>query len=592
MSRGADRIKGYSGQNPFSDSQGRNFSDSKISKEFCPISKFWTLFNDQHEVLLGTRGSGKTFLLKMMRYSMLKKIDDPKAQQLIREKKYLSLYVPMHLEFITGLKTANTDEVRQITLFYFLFNCLLAESLITEINEILVAEKDLLTGAQISNTLSQKINKIWFNCSTNDKDIGSLEDLKVKIKNLYYNFDLVLGNISDIPPLFRRQLCSSLISTKSIVAKELGLSEELRWIICVDEAEFLNPTLQKCINNVFRSDSNGIALKVATLPYHHKTLETLDSSILVSEGNDFSYQIVDMKFDSQDFIILTNKLCEHRLKTRVNENLEVTSVEDFVGTIGNDDLIDYYRKEVGEEKASQGVITSEIVSYFSPKRKKGASSYPNQRKTIYDKFAPIFFVREMYKKAKSGNSKPGWYAGSSTIRKVSQGNPRLFIQIMSCMFEKACSTSLTPKAQHEVILKFSHDFCNATQALETCGPMVFRELDKISKYLHNRIHGEYLVSAGCSFIIKYDETSFEDNKKWIQKAIAYSRLLVSEDNLVNGLTKETRYWLSYPYAAEYWIPMRGDVTSKIPSNDVLPNSYTVKTDSDDEMQMTFQEVLG
>lgn len=86
MDRIADHIKGSSQQNPFSDSQARNFSDTKVANEFYPISTYWSLFNDQHEILLGTRGSGKTVLLKMMRYSMLSRIDNPLATQLVEEK--------------------------------------------------------------------------------------------------------------------------------------------------------------------------------------------------------------------------------------------------------------------------------------------------------------------------------------------------------------------------------------------------------------------------------------------------------------------------------------------------------------------------
>ena len=78
----ADSIRGSTQQNPFSDSQARNFSDTKLLNEFFPISNYWSLFNDQHEILLGTRGSGKTFLLKMMRYSILKRIEDQRAKQL------------------------------------------------------------------------------------------------------------------------------------------------------------------------------------------------------------------------------------------------------------------------------------------------------------------------------------------------------------------------------------------------------------------------------------------------------------------------------------------------------------------------------
>ena len=111
MKRVADRVwKCYTQQNPFSDSQPRNFSDTKMCNEFCPISNYWSLFNDQHEILLGTRGSGKTFLLKMMRYSMLKRIDNPMAKDIAQKKSFLALYVPMYLEFVTHLTRFDAPE--------------------------------------------------------------------------------------------------------------------------------------------------------------------------------------------------------------------------------------------------------------------------------------------------------------------------------------------------------------------------------------------------------------------------------------------------------------------------------------------------
>ena len=94
----SDSLKDYDGQNPFYDSQARNFSDEKVLDEFFPISSFWDLFNEQHEIIIGTRGSGKTFLLKMMRYSMLKRMKNGDAQKLVNDKHYFSFYVPMHLE--------------------------------------------------------------------------------------------------------------------------------------------------------------------------------------------------------------------------------------------------------------------------------------------------------------------------------------------------------------------------------------------------------------------------------------------------------------------------------------------------------------
>ena len=110
-------------------------------------------------------------------------------------------------------------------------------------------------------------------------------------------------------------------------------------------------------------------------------------------GNDFNYRFVDMKYDSDDFKNLTNQLCSHRLKTRLtSKQLDVESLEDFLGKLGNDDLIDYYRAEVGEENATREVIESQIIANFSADRRDGSRNYTNTRKTIYDKFTTIFFV--------------------------------------------------------------------------------------------------------------------------------------------------------------------------------------------------------
>lgn len=590
MSRLADLIKESDRHNPFSDSQARNFSDTKVFSEFCPISNYWSLFNDQHEILLGTRGSGKTFLLKMMRYSMLKKIQDPQAKQLASQKKFIALYIPMYLEFVTHLTSLDTSEQQQIQLFQFAFNCLLAQSLLTELTAILNEVPDKLTRAMTNLSLTIDLNNMWFNDGA--KDVSDLFSLTTKLNKLFYNFDIKNSDINSVPPVFRRQIGSSLLSVKELVAKRLNLSEEPTWIICIDEAEFLTEPLQKCINSVFRSDSKRMALKVATLPYYHKTLETLEPNITVSAGNDFSYRVVDMKYDSIDFRNLTNNLCSHRLKTRFDPDLNIRSVEDFVGYIGKDDQIDYYRQEIGSDKSTYDVIIKEMIDEFSEKRKQNVVNYPNPRKTVYDKFAPIFFTRRMCLLSKKGNTKPGWYAGGPMIRKISQGNPRAFIQIMNNLFEKARTSELTPKVQHGVLYEYVESLCESTQALEMYGPLIYRELDKIASILHDRVHKSDLISAGCNFTLDFQNgDSFLHARKWIQLAIAYSRLIVDENALKNGIDKNTEYLLSNTYAAKYWLPMRADISPlKIKIIDNQTHTYTVKMPKEQKEKSTNEQL--
>lgn len=579
MKQFSDYIKGYGGQNPFSDSQARNFSDKKVIEEFYPISKFWTLFNDQHEILLGTRGSGKTFLLKMMRYSMLKKIEDPEAKKIVKEKEFIAIYVPMHLEFVAPFKESGLDEEMQIAFFQFGFNCILAQAMLVELKSIIDDVDDKLLRVKTMVSLVEILTETWFEGTV--KEIYDFDALSSRILQMYYTIDWKKENLESIPSAFKRQICTPLLIVKDKIRKIASLEKEPTWIICVDEAEFLNETMQKCINNIFRSDSNRIALKVATLPYYHKTLETLVENVTVSDGNDFSFRVVDMDFDSSDFVSLTNKLCAHRLKDRFNSTLECCDLESFLGRVGKDDQIDYYRLEKGNEEAEKDNIEKRIIDEFSPKRRNAAVGYTNKRKTIYDKYAPIFFIREMFKESSQGNRKPGWFAGAKNIRKLSQGNPRIFIQIMNDLFEKARQRKLTPKVQYEVVMDFSKKYCEATQALEKLGPIIYKNLNFISEYLHNKVHNQYLTTTGAAFTLKYNsDAEFEKAKEWIELAIAYSRLCVDDEVKICGIKQDTKFALSNIYTVVYWLPTRADTPLKISLSQNVNNMYIVKSSND------------
>lgn len=576
MNRYADRILGWEGPNPFSDSQARNFSDEKVSREFYPISSFWSLFNDQHEVLLGTRGCGKTFLLKMMRYSMLKKVNDPKAKELVELKAYIGLYVPMHLEFVTLFNGKNQSEIIQSTLFQVAFNCLLAEALLVEVESILEEENDIERVRKTAQ-IARKLDEVWFDVE--NSALYELHALRNKINKMFYNMDWENPRLENVPVIFKKQICSSLVSVKALIAQIFMWKEEPTWIVCIDEAEFLNENLQKIINSMFRSDTNRVALKVATLPFFHKTLETVDNRISVVNGNDFIYRVLDMSYDSIDFINLTNNLCKHRLNSRFDIE-PCPSLECFLGVIGRDDQIDYFREDVGVERSERNYIEKRMIESFSQKRSTNAENYTNKRKTVYDKFAPIYFVREMYIKSKKGNSKPGWYAGSNMVRKLSQGNPRIYIQLMSELFETAKKRKLDPKHQSEVLLKFAEDYCSSTKALEMQGPIIHKNLDSIANQLKDKVHGQFLVSVGSAFHLKYrDENDFEHNQEWLKLAVAYSRIVVNEDMIINGIAMSDKFLLANAYAVAYWIPMRGDVPQKISLNGKIENKYSVRSSS-------------
>src|SRR5437762_4372434 len=122
MERHSDQLRDYTGPNPFHESQGRAGLDRKILAEFFPTSGFWSLFNDQHEILLGTRGSGKTFLLRMMSYSLLRRFEHEVAKDYVTKRKYIGFFIPLHLEFLASLKGKDISDDERMDYFQFAFN--------------------------------------------------------------------------------------------------------------------------------------------------------------------------------------------------------------------------------------------------------------------------------------------------------------------------------------------------------------------------------------------------------------------------------------------------------------------------------------
>lgn len=561
-----------SATSPFGDSQARNYSDDRVVNEFCPVSKFWSLFNDQHEVLIGTRGCGKTIILKMMRYSMLRKINDTRARKLKNEKKYIAFYVPLHLEYIKKLSNLGINEEVKVSWFRFAFNCALAQSVLIELAELL---KDVENNEKLRISreydLARSIDNIWK--IDEDSPVFQLSKLREKVIRLFYSTDFLTTDIDTIPSVFSHSLCSTLSSISAIICGELNISPT--WIVCIDEAEFLDECYQKCINTAFRSDTDHIAYKMATLPFRHTTKQTLLENINVMNGQDFNYSIVDMNFDDGDFLAVTNTLVKKRFDS---EGIHINSLEGFVETIGNDNYVDYYSHEFRKEKISKEMIESRILSEISERRKKHniGKRITEIKKPIIDKLAPVYYIRELYK-LKKGRVVPGLYAGATMIRRVSQGNPRIFIRIMNELFNEAKGKELPlkVKSQTKTVIHFSESFCEETQTLEQSGPLAQKHLDSISQEMQNNTHNGALSDRGISFVLA-ESTNIKEHKLWIERSVAFSRLFVDDDSLMTEISKKTVYQLANIYAVRYWLPMRTSSPHiKIRLNENVSSVYTI-----------------
>ena len=430
---------GTTGPNPFHEAQAKTFGDDKLVGEFFPTSPYLSLFNEQHEVLLGSRGSGKTAILRMISYSCFSQVTHPAVRKILAERRFFGFYIPLHLEFMASLPQDCADGSGSTEFFQFAFNCAAAKSFLAEIRSLLMCmELTQIERLEKEARLIDRICRMWM--IEPSLPFSTLEDVADQIDTTYFQqVPWKDGSLSAVP-VFAKHLFSPIMAILPQFCRELEINlNESHWLACVDEAEFLKPAYIKCFNSFMRSEKRPIVVKLATLPFKYTEMETLIPGVSVEcNGNDFNFRSIDLSWDSEDFRLLADYLIDKRLQ-RTELYSEPVTLETFLGKLGNDDPKDYYRENIGEENSTDVKILEGIVREISPERRarfeRVAGNPERVASDYFKKFSPVYYLRHARREAEKGNRKAGIFAGPSIVRRVADGNPRRFIQMMHDFFE-------------------------------------------------------------------------------------------------------------------------------------------------------------
>ena len=568
----AFNVKKYDGQNPFTYSQARDYPLLKLNSEFVPTSKYWNRFNVANEILIGTRGSGKTILLRMMTYSAVQNLTKGNFGTEVLQRlpsdnvDYIGFYVPLRLRVLDEIgKTDDEEEERRR--FSFLFNCVSAGSIINEVKTMLeILFQDDGERLFKEREIIDKLKEAW-GLPTNHPT-SSLSVLQEQIDRL---FDKVRGDwdFGEGSHTFDNALLEPIISVLPLLDNSLGFDgDKTTWIACFDEAEYLNENLQRVLNTVMRSESRGLAIKVATLPFHYTERRTEnDKEYVQPEGDDFKFISIDYFWNDSDFISLTSHLVATRLASTglYSELLEEISLEGFLGENSSRDLISIYRSVFNNSDDEN------IERHVAEELSKGKGS----KKTKYNKgqikrYKPIYLLRELYKKNKEGNTKIPRLAGELMVRRVSDGNVRRFIQICDALFESSRAQFLKPNTQHEAVIKFSEQRHTRSKSVYREGFLLYEILEAISEHLHEKLHNNTMMDIGIEFLIADDLLSNKKVKCALEMGVAYSYFHCPEHDLFYGISKDTKFRIANAIAAYKWLPMRAGTRIRISSrSDIL-----------------------
>ena len=78
----------------FESSNARTIGAKQLSDEFIWTDSFSEILTENNQVILGSRGSGITALVKMLSHSNLRRIPDLRARKIVQEKSIIATYVP------------------------------------------------------------------------------------------------------------------------------------------------------------------------------------------------------------------------------------------------------------------------------------------------------------------------------------------------------------------------------------------------------------------------------------------------------------------------------------------------------------------
>lgn len=288
-------------RNLFEIENARNLTRDEVASTFVPTQSFWRLLSAKNHIVLGARGSGKTALAKMLAHDHLSRLAEKRARDAIRTKAFVGIYVPTSIEWVGGLKNKpwqTESEVEQF--FQWRLNISTCLAFLVTLRSCLDTYiEDRGKRSRVESSLILEISHIW---SERELRYDTLRGLQGYLEDIEHRKQQQLARLRVAKRLregeepvgiaFETDLFSPLRRAIGLAARYLDFPSDSTWIICLDEAEFLQPLHHRILNSYMRSYFGNLVFKITTMPYFHHTLET-NTGVPLNVGHDFEYVYID-----------------------------------------------------------------------------------------------------------------------------------------------------------------------------------------------------------------------------------------------------------------------------------------------------------
>jgi hypothetical protein len=564
-------------RNLFEIENARNLTRDELVATFVATPVFWRLLSAKNHVVLGSRGSGKTALAKMLSHDHLAQMDDERARQIIAAKAFIGIYVPTTLEWVGGLKNKPWQTEREKEEFFqWRLNVSTCLAFLTTIRSCLnTYTRSKGDRARLEQTLIAKIAESWsdgqFTCDT-------IRLLQNHVEDIEHKKQLQLARRRAQPTATREELTGIAFETElfqplrrgiTLASRLLNLPDDSIWLLCLDEAEFLEPLHHRIINSHMRAYSGNVFFKITTMPYAHYTLST-NTAVPLNEGDDFEYVYIDHDpilwagSKNQPGRKFASMLFNKRAKFSAQKYWNV-KLRDLLGrsTLLDSKVHDWTRTSTSMELLKKHA-SSDTLNRANRLREDPKSFQDQIGRKIYS----ALILREAVKNQK-GRRELDVYSGESMVVRCGDGNPRRLIRLfndllLSGSWEEDLKTGmkvykLSPREQTRVLIAFSTSSLIRVQSEPECGPELYEFLRTIGEYMRYTLHNIPLKTDQISSVL-IDRNISDRHWLLVQRAVGFGLLFpnTGANNPDQMPNREGTFHFAYVLAPHFRIlPRRG-----------------------------------
>ncbi len=550
-------------------------SGIKLTDYFVRPEFFDQLSDNKPKMIYGSRGTGKTTILKAM---ALDQVYD--KEKFLKHENYIGVYYRTDLNISSAFDSKDFSADFWHKLYSYYFTCSITRALFETITNV----KDLI-GANEKNICKEVLLFYGFN------HIDTLAQLVLEIKTIEKSIEIYLNNMPYQQPPKIGAFASMLRDIPKIIIDNCNtdLMKDKHFIYLIDEFESLKEYQQKAILSMVKYADQRHTYIIGLRPLGLKILSTIGDEY-IRETDDYNTYILDS--DAANYLTFAKKVCDKRLELfykkyypQINEIPTIDNFFEIKQTVDEIELLfnnsniqhEHIKRveaflnafEIDDESISDLLIKKQELFYFIvlklikernrntiitiPLIKNEVYAFTNPDRSHKDfihnyRTALLFYILHLYSKNKL-------YSGFQTITNLSGHTLRYLLEMCNEIFlhmyredrEIYSHPHLIPmKIQSEEIFNVSQRRFEQIKSVPDIGPRMRQFMNTLGS-LASTLHEDSQLAKfePNHFSIRADTQPHLNIDAFLIECVFRGVLIQYEDNKIKVKNSISHYQFSY-----------------------------------------------